>query len=588
MFKFVKSVDFYNAYSRFLPFVKPYWFLAILGIILTAPVGALDACVAWFLKPFMDNVMVQKEQEFTQFTPFIIVGFTIIQGFFIYMSSWVNGYVGGKITLDIRRKLYDKLLKMDCAYFDSANSGLIIFRYFNDAEMASGGLISNLKLFLTKFFSTISLIGVLFYNSWQLTFIAIGILVVLVIPLRIVRNKIKDIMTKTVSSGAYILTIYNETSGGNKVIKSYTLRNKMKQNFEKSAVFLFDLGMRLIKETNWLSPLMHIVASVGVAIVIAVGGHLIIEEEISSGTFVSFIAALIMLYTPLKSIGNNYIEVQKSIIALDRIYDIFGSKPIEEKEDEKNLPKLTDFKNTIEFRNINFSYQTGRKVLNGITFTIKKSQTIALVGNSGGGKSSICSLLPRLYEWQSGDILIDGVSIKNYSLESLRSQISYVFQDNFLFEGTLRENILLGKENSSEEELQASIKNACLDEFISSLPKGLDTQIGERGMLLSGGQKQRVAIARAFIKNAPIVILDEATSALDNKSEKVVQEALNNLMKDRTVIVIAHRLTTIQNADNILVINNGNIVEQGVHSELIGLNGAYASLYNSKLVVEKK
>src|SRR5574344_2008782 len=543
MFKFVKSVDFYNAYSRFLPFVKPYWFLAILGIILTAPVGALDACVAWFLKPFMDNVMVQKEQEFTQFTPFIIVGFTIIQGFFIYMSSWVNGYVGGKITLDIRRKLYDKLLKMDCAYFDSANSGLIIFRYFNDAEMASGGLIS---------------------------------------------NKIKYIMTKTVSSGAYILTIYNETSGVNKVIKSYTLRNKMKQNFEKSAVFLFDLGMRLIKETNWLSPLMHIVASVGVAIVIAVGGHLIIEEEISSGTFVSFIAALIMLYTPLKSIGNNYIEVQKSIIDLDRIYDIFGSKPIEEKEDEKNLTKITDFKNTIEFRNINFSYQTGRKVLNGITFTIKKSQTIALVGNSGGGKSSICSLLPRLYEWQSGDILIDGVSIKNYSLESLRSQISYVFQDNFLFEGTLRENILLGKENSSEEELQASIKNACLDEFISSLPKGLDTQIGERGMLLSGGQKQRVAIARAFIKNAPIVILDEATSALDNKSEKVVQEALNNLMKDRTVIVIAHRLTTIQNADNILVINNGNIVEQGVHSELIGLNGAYASLYNSKLVVEKK
>lgn len=587
MFKFIKKNDFVVAYSRFLPYVKPYWFLAILGLLLTVPVGALDAAVAWFLQPFMDNVMVNKEEKFTSYVPLIIVGFTILQGTFIYFSAWVNGYVGSKITLDIRRDLYHKLLKMNCSYFDTNNSGMVIFRYFNDAEIASGGLISNLKLFLTKFFSTLSLICVLLYNSWQLSLIAVGILVVLVLPLRIVRKKIQDIMKKTVMESAFILTLYNETSGGYKVIKSYTLYDKMHKEFEESAGFLFKLGMRLIKETNWLSPVMHIVAACGVAIVIWFGGSLIVDQTITSGQFVSFIAALIMLYTPLKSIGNNYIQVQVSIIALERIYEIFGTKSQEEIEDEnKDLVELPDFKNEIEFKNISFSYNNTRKVLNDISFVAKKGQTIALVGNSGGGKSTVCSLIPRLYEWQNGDILIDGENIKKYTLDSLRKKISYVFQDNFLFNGTLRENITMGNFDATDEEINEALKNACLSEFVNGLKDGLNTQIGERGMLLSGGQKQRVAIARAFIKNSPIVILDEATSALDNKSEKVVQAALENLMKDRTVFVIAHRLSTIQNADMILVVNDGQIVERGNHQELIAKNGAYASLYNSTITLQ--
>ncbi|MGN1394113.1 MAG: ABC transporter ATP-binding protein [Succinivibrionaceae bacterium] len=582
MIKFIKNSSFSVAYSRFIPYVLPYKYIAILGLLLTAPVGALDAIVAWFLKPFMDNVMVEKQPEFTSYVPFIIVGFTIIQGTFIYLSEWVNGYVGGKITLDIRRDLYHKLLKMNSTYYDTNNSGSIIYRYFNDAELASTGLISNLKLFLTRAFSSIGLVCVLIYTSWQLSIIAIGVLLVLVLPLKIVRKKIKKITTKTVEESTSILTLYNETSSGYKIIKSYNLQNSMKDKFEFSANYLFKLGIKLIKETNWLSPVMHIVAAIGVAIVIMFGGKLIVTNTITSGDFVSFIAALIMLYTPLKAIGNNYINVQKSILAIDRIFEIFAINTVEEKESAKNLKTLNNFSNTIEFKNVEFSYDSTRKILNGISFTAKKGESIAFVGNSGGGKSTICALLPRLYEINSGEILIDDQNINNFSISSLRSQISYVFQDNFLFSGTLRDNIIMGNFNATEEDINKALKSACLSELVESLENGLDTFIGENGVLLSGGQKQRVAIARAFIKNAPIVILDEATSALDNKSELVVQEALENLMKDRTVFIIAHRLSTIRNATHILVVNDGVIVESGNHEQLLALNGAYANLYNSK------
>ena len=579
----LENVSLIDTYKKIYPYIKPYIAVALLGIALTVPVGALDAVIAYFLKPFMDEVLVNKEENFTSYVPFIIIAFTLVQGIFIYLSAIVNGYVGNKITLNLRRDLYNKLIYMDSAYFKDNNSGNIIYRYYNDAEMASSGLINNLKLGLTRFFSSVSLIGVLLYNSWQLSIIAVGVLVVLFLPLRIVRKTIKKIMNKTYTESASLLSLYNETSSGENVIKCYNLQKRMKDDFETGASQLFSLAMRLIRNTNWLSPTMHLVAACGVAIVIAFGGKLIINKTITSGEFVSFIASLIMLYTPLKAIGNNFIELQKSAIALARIYEIFSYKPVEEVENAMNKPELKGISESVEFRNVSFSYNSSRKVLNNVSLKVGKSQTVAFVGNSGGGKSTICSLIPRLYEWQEGDILIDGVSTRNYDINSLRENISYVFQDNFLFDDTIRNNIIMGKSNATEEEIRQAVKNACLEDFIANLPEGLDTRIGERGTLLSGGQKQRIAIARAFIKNAPIVILDEATSALDNKSEKVVQEALDNLMKDRTVFVIAHRLTTIQNADQIIVVNEGNIVEKGTHDELLALNGFYSGLYNTKL-----
>ena len=287
-----------------------------------------------------------------------------------------------------------------------------------------------------------------------------------------------------------------------------------------------------------------------------------------------------MLYTPIKNLGNNFNAVQYSFMAIERIFNILDREPLLKNAD--NAIELLELKRNIKFENLSFAFANSNKdVLKNINFEVKKGETLAIVGNSGGGKTTLINILARFYRFKRGDILIDDISIKNYSLESLRAKMAVVFQDNFLFSGTIRENILMGNPEANEEQLNQSVKMAYLDEFISTLQDGLDTQIGERGILLSGGQKQRVAIARAFLKDAPIVILDEATSALDNKSEAIVQQAIDNLMKDKTVFVIAHRLSTIRNADKIAVINEGELVELGNHDELMSIeNGQYKALYD--------
>ncbi len=564
-------------FRRMWPYVKPYWFRACLGVALTVPVGALDGVVAMFLKPFMDKVMVDKQPHFSAMIPFLIVGFTIVQGVLIYASNYLNTWVAQKITIGVKRKLYAKLLSMDTSYFDQNNSGTILFRYSTDAEMASTGLVDNLKQFLSKTFSSISLIFVLIYNSWHLALIAIAVLVVFIYPMAVVRRKMKTLTIKTVGNLSYVITIYNETFAGNKTIRSFVLEDEFKRRFHHVTDMTFELAMKMVKSTNWLSPLMHVIMSIGIALVIGFGSYLIVSGQITSGNFVAFIAALMMLYTPLKSVGNNYISIQASFLAIDRIFEILDLQP--NLKDLSTAKELKEIKKGITFEHVHFEYVPGREVLHDINLEIPVGHTVALVGNSGGGKTTISALIPRLYDVQRGAVKIDGSDIKDISQNSLREKIAMVFQDNFLFSGTIRENVLLGNVKASEEIIWRALKNACLDDFVRELPAQLDTEIGERGILLSGGQKQRLAIARAFVKDAPIVILDEATSALDNKSERVVQEALDNLMKNRTVIVIAHRLSTIQNADKIVVINDGKIVEEGTHEDLLKQQGAYANLY---------
>lgn len=584
------TTNFWRAYKQFWPFIKPVWPIAILGILLSIPVGALDAVIAAFLKPFMDKVMIEQQKSFADYVPIVIISFTFLQGLFIYLSSYVNGYVGGRINLNIKNKLYEKLIRLETRFFDVNNSGSIIYRFSNDVDMASTGLIANIRLFLTKFFSSVSLVVVLIYNSWQLSLFAIGILIFLVIPLRIVRKKIKKIVDKSVVGNTEIITLYNETSQGSRVIKSFNLIDSMIALFRKRSDFLFRINLKMIRDTNWLSPIMHLVSSIGVAGVLYFGVQLILTQQITSGSFVAFLAALIMLYTPLKSIGNNFINLQQAMLAIDRIYEILGEESYEEEKgkDNKELLELTDIKDSIVFKDVNFAYTEDRLILKDLSFKVECGKKVALVGNSGGGKTTVCSLIPRLYDIDSGEIFIDGHNIKDYSLKSLRNQISIVFQDCFLFQGTIRENIMCSRPDATEEELNKVLDEAYLTDFLKTLPLGLDTTIGERGMTLSGGQKQRVSIARAMLKNAPLVILDEATSALDNKSEKVVQKALDKLMQSRTTIVIAHRLSTIQDADVIMVINNGSVVEQGNHATLLAKNGAYASLYNSQFKLKEK
>ncbi len=574
----IKNTQAYINYSRILPYVKPYWFRALMAVLICIPIGSLDAVIALSLKPYMDLVMVEKTIESPWYIPFGIVAFTMLQGFLNYMATYLNTWVGGKITNDLKMTLYKKMQTFPTAFFDRCKSGDIVFRFNNDADTACNGLLDNLKTFVSRLFSSISLICVLFYNSWQLALIAVVILSGAFLPLANIRKRIKNVMDKSVSVSSTIITAYNESYAGNKTVIAYNLKDYQENKFRKILSDIFRLKIKMIQRTSWLSPMMHVIVSVGIGLAIGYGSHLILTKQITSGNFVSFITALIMLYTPVKNIGNNFNAVQFSFMAIERVFEMLNRKPaIAEKQD---AVEISDLKDCIVFNNVNFSYVKDKPVLKDINLVVKKGETIALVGNSGGGKSTLVNLIPRFYDIKSGSITIDGIDIKDLTLKSLRSLIAVVFQDNFLFSGTIKENILLGKLDASDAEIEKAVKTAYLDEFVSSLKDGLNTQIGERGILLSGGQKQRVAIARAFIKDAPIVILDEATSALDNKSEAIVQKAIDNLMKDKTVFVIAHRLSTIKNADRIAVINEGRLVELGKHDELMAIeNGQYKSLY---------
>lgn len=571
----------FKNYALIFPYAKPYWFRALIAVVITIPVGMMDAVIAWSLKPFMDVVLVEKQTGWTMYIPLLIVVFSVLQALFTYIATYMNTWVGNKIALDIKRKLFNKLLRSDASFFDKSNSGDILFRFNNDAESACSGLLSNMKMFTTRFFSSLSLIAVLFYNSWQLAIVAVVVMFGALYPLTRVRKRLKKVVSKDANAIATLMTHYNEAFSGNRIITAYNLYDFCKAKFIDSVNNIFSLGVQMVTKIGIITPIMHVISSFGIAFVIWFGSYLIVNHDITVGNFASFITSLVMLYNPIKSIGNNYNGVIFSLMAVERVFEKLNSIP--SIRNCENAKKIEHCKGNICYKDVMFEYTKDKPVLKNVNLNIKAGQTIALVGNSGGGKTTISSLLPRFYDVKSGTITLDGINIKDLDLDCLRDNIAIVFQDNFLFCGTIRENILFGRENVSEEQLQKAIHSACLDEFISTLKDGLDTQIGERGVLLSGGQKQRIAIARAFIKNAPILILDEATSALDNKSEAVVQQAIDNLMKDRTVLVIAHRLSTVRNADCIVVINDGQIVEKGSHDELLKKKGAYAALYRTQL-----
>lgn len=581
MFKKYKD-NFNNNYTvihfkKIWPFIKPYKGRALLTLLLAVPLGALDAVVAWSLKPFMDNVMIDKSVETAMYVPLVIIGFSLIQALLNYAVTYLNAWVGLKITFNLKEAMYAKLIKFESKFYDEMQTGNIMVRFSNDVDGACNALLNQTKLMVTRVCSSLALLGVLIYHSWQLSIVAVVALILALYPLKTYRRRVKKFAKESVVQNGLLVSNYAQVIQGNKIVTSYNIGEMQKNKFSENVKKIFRLAMKMTQRTAFLPSIMTLCVSFGIAGVIWYGSYLIVSNEITSGTFVSFIAALIMLFNPIKRMGGGFAALQNSLLAMERVFELY-EKEYEIKNIE-NAKHLNGIEKSIELKNINFEYEEGKPILKNLSLTVKAGEIVALVGNSGGGKSTVVNLLPRFYDAQSGEVLIDGVNHKDYTLESLRDNIAVVLQDNFLFTGTILENITLGKDYS-EEEVNSAIKSASLEEFINSLEDGLDTEVGERGGMLSGGQKQRVAIARAFLKNAPVVILDEATSALDNKSEKDVQEAMEHLMKDRTVFVIAHRLTTIINADKIVVINNGEIIEEGSHDDLVkSKKGAYYELY---------
>ena len=589
------AFDYGYLLKRMWPYIKPVFFRIIIAFVLAIPLGLLDGVTAFALKPYIDVVVngdtlsygnINLTRDILAFwIPPGIVIFAGIQGILRYLNTYLSDWISLNIANGVKVDLFKKLIYLDSKFYDENSSGLVISRFLNDPDLASKQLINSIKTLITSFTSALGLIFVLLYNSWELALVGVVVLVCAFLPMALLRKKIKQVSNKTTVVGGNITTSFNETYKGNKVIAGYNRQEATYLKVKKLIKETFDLQISLTKRTGWLSPIMYIIASVGIAFVMLAGNQLIIAGRLTTGSFASFITSLLLLYKPIKTLGQDLTNMQSIFVAISRVFDLFDFNSRIKDEGKIEIPKTID---KIEFKNVCFSYDDEHEVLHNLNFEVLNGQTIALVGNSGGGKSSIANLLPRFYDINSGEILFNNINIKDFKLNSLRDSISEVFQDNFLFSGTIRENILIGKPDASEEEINNVIAASHLDEFVESLSEKLDTNIGENGTSLSGGQRQRLAIARAMIKNAPVVILDEATSALDNKSEKIVQRALDNLMKNKTVFVIAHRLSTIFNADKILVIENGSIVEQGTHETLINIeNGKYRSLYNMQFKVQE-
>ena len=578
--------------SRIFPYIRPYLLRIFFGFIVAIPLGLLDGVTAFALKPYLDYVVGRQDwvfhilgqeyvltwQLFAFIIPFGVVLFAGFQGVLRYLNDYISAWTSQRITNDVKMDLFHKLIYMDPQFYDENPSGIIISRYMNDPQTASTGIVDQIKTITTSLFGALGLIAVMLYSSWKLAVIGVLVLGVAFVPVALIRKRIKSASNKNMVISGNITTNINETYSGNKVMAAYELQPRQEKSFKQQVWESFNVNMALTKRSAWMSPLMYLIASVGIAIVLGYGTHLITSGQMTAGAFASFVTSLLLLYKPVKTLGNTLTNIQNIFVAMGRVFELFDLNPsITDRKDAVTMHGLND---KIEFKNVCFEYTPDHPVLKNLNLTINKNETLAIVGNSGGGKSTLVNLIPRFYDIKSGSITLDGIDIRDYTIQSLRHNIAMVFQDNFLFSGTIRENIMMGNPSATEEELNRAIESAHLEEMLAELPEGLDTLLGERGLTLSGGQRQRVAIARAMIKNTPIVILDEATSALDNKSEAIVQKALDNLIQNKTVFVIAHRLSTIKNADRIAVINEGELVELGNHEELMSIeHGQYRALY---------
>jgi subfamily B ATP-binding cassette protein MsbA len=568
--------------------IRPHAGLLLVGTLLTIPVGAMEAAVAAFLRPYVDRVILGRDMLVSALIPVLIVAFTGLQSALTFLTSYINAWVGNRTASAVKRQLFHKLLTLDAAFFDGMDTGKIFMRFGHDADVAFTNLINNGKFFLIRLFSSVGLAGVLIYNSPSLAVIALFVGAVAFFPLRVVRKKIRAMTTKNEYSGAAATVFYNETALGNRTLIAYGLRQHQESRFNRLMDDMLRVSTRIAGHSNWISPAMHFIVSIGLAFVLAFGGWLVSSGRMTGGSFASFIAALLLLYTPVKGIGNNLTAMQGALLAIERIREIMHIEP-KIPDAPAEVGKSLEVTSEIRFQNVHFAYQPKQPVLRGINFTIPAGKTVGIVGNSGSGKSSLVHLLARLYDVTGGSIKIDGRDIRKIPPADLRRSMALVFQDNFLFSGTIRENIRLGNPDATEEALQRAVDAAYLREFVETLPNQLDTEVGERGVLLSGGQKQRIAIARAILRDAPIVILDEATSALDNQSAAIVQKALDNLTRNKTVLIVAHRLFSMGKVDFIVALKDGRIAESGTEEELLRVpHGIYAQLHRAQFAAGKK
>lgn len=569
-------------YRRLLSYLRPYHSRFILALVCMSVFSGLTGATMWLVKNVFDRIFIAKDITMLYMVVWLIPVFFLIKGIAGYGQNYLLYYITQNVVRKIRNELYEKLISLSHDFYARNSTPKLMARVTNDVMALQNALFRVPPNIIRDGLTVIVMIGILFYLHWKFAHISLVVFPVASIPLAQFSRKMRNSSREGQKQMAEVYASLQEMLTGIGIIKAFLQEQREIERFHRENDRYYDTQQQFIRVDARSSPIMEFIGSLAVAFILWYGGKDVINGVWSSGSFVAFLTAAFSLYQPLKNFSQTNSLIQQAAAGTERIFEILDEKATI--TDAPDSTPLTGFSRDINFSKVIFHYPEKQNVLKSINLTIKSGEIIAVVGPSGSGKTSLAHLLLRFYDTQSGSIQIDGRDIKTLSLASLRSHIGIVPQEIILFNETVRYNISYSKRNATEEEIIAAAKAANAYPFIMRMPQTFDTVIGERGIRLSGGERQRLAIARAILKNPPILILDEATSALDAESEKLVQEAIENLMENRTVILIAHRLATVKKADRIIVIDKGEIVEQGKHEQLLSQEGVYSRLHNLQLL----
>jgi len=573
-----------NRHKHLLALIKENKFRLFLAMVCMLVIAVASSATAFLVKPVLDDIFFNKDTTMLKIIPVVVVLIYLLRGLGMYGQDYLMNYVGENVIKDLRNDLYNRIQDLPIAFFHKEQTGVLMSRITNDVNIIKAMVSTAVTGSLKDSFTIMGLTFVIFYRDWKMALFAFVVLPIAFFPVVEFGRRVRRISTGCQEAMADLSSFLHETFAGNKIVKAFGMESYEKKRFFNKTLDLFKLEMKAVIARSLSSPIMEFIGGLGIAFIIWYGGYKVITGSSTAGTFFSFMAAVLMLYDPVKKLSGLNNAVQQGLAAADRVFDIMEMESdIKERKDPITIKRGP---HRVTFEDVFFKYDDVM-VLKDINLDVKAGEVLALVGMSGGGKTSLVNLIPRFYDVTRGAVRIDEMDIRDVSISSLRDQMGIVTQEPILFNDSIKNNITYGKRNATDKEIFKAAEAAYAYDFIQNFPNKFDTNIGELGGRLSGGEKQRICIARALLKDAPILILDEATSSLDAEAEMLVQKALENLMKGRTTFVIAHRLSTIDYADRIVVIVNGRVEEEGKQEELISMQGEFFKLYQMQYSNDK-